>query len=749
MQNLRTIRKFGLLFLILLTGACGGTPANEVENIPVIQADPEQTPADVVAGFLEGWNARDYEAMYSYVSVQSQEQYPFSIFQLRYEVTGNDLNLSGLTYSVGETHLQGVAASVNYNVTLESPLFGTIDDPGRTIRLVKDAEGWRIAWSSMDIFEAMAGSSELRVDSRHNIRGNIYDRNGEILAEEGGTVVVLYAAQEDMFDVNSCINFLARMLRRHRADIVSLFSNYLPETIFYVGETDLDIYLDNRVELEQTCGIFDDETDFSKVRQRQTRRYFANGAAVHITGYVGPVTAEQEDHWRRLGFQPGDVVGQSGIELQYQSTLAGNPERYLTIAEPGGTTLRELGGAIGSPSASVTLTIDSDMQLMVAQSLWDAYNYARDNWGAVSLGAAAVVMDVNTGEVLALASYPSFYPGVFNIDTFDPNVVDERVSLTTDPRTPLVNKAVQNRYSPGSVFKIITTIATAQEGIFGLDEIFDCTLEWYGEAYGDTLPRRLDWRATDGYDATGEITLSQALTSSCDPFFYQMGAILYRNRGPNKLVEYAEMLGLGGFSGIEILEVPSELAPPASVAEAINNAIGQGSVEITPLQMAVAVSAVANGGTVYRPYIVQSVGNPDGSPATQTTPTIVRDLSYNEGVLEAVRRGMCDVTTDENLGTAYLIFGENPTPYSVCGKTGTAQTALYPNAWFVAYAPADDPEIAVVVMSANSREGSEVAAPIVRRILDNYFDVAWEDFPEWWEDPYVPLDVPEGGVSGG
>jgi penicillin-binding protein 2 len=158
------------------------------------------------------------------------------------------------------------------------------------------------------------------------------------------------------------------------------------------------------------------------------------------------------------------------------------------------------------------------------------------------------------------------------------------------------------------------------------------------------------------------------------------------------------------------------------------------------------VAAVANGGTVYEPYIVEQVGQ-----QRVAEPTVINTLNVSPEALEVTRRGMCDVTTDPDLGTAIGSFVDNEVypAYTACGKTGTAQTNTYPNAWFVAYAPADDPEIAVVVMAERSREGSEVAAPMVRRILDAYFGAPQAPFPEWWEEDYVPLEVPENGVAGG
>jgi penicillin-binding protein 2 len=314
----------------------------------------------------------------------------------------------------------------------------------------------------------------------------------------------------------------------------------------------------------------------------------------------------------------------------------------------------------------------------------------------------------------------------------------------------LLNRVTQQQYSPGSAFKIVTTTAAAAEQIVQPDEIFQCTLTWNGAPFGDDVGfERVDWRLTDGLEATGPVTISQALTSSCDPFFYEMGAKLYAV-GPSVLADYARQLGLSEPTGINYYgpEAPGQIPIPRGASEAINSAIGQGDVRVTPLQMAVITMAIANGGTVYRPYLVQRVGGADNTPVVfDGQPEIMNDAELSAEVLEIVRAGMCAVTTDEDLGTAAFPF--EGTPYVACGKTGTAQTSSYPDAWFVAYAPREDPQIAVAVIAERSREGADVAAPIVRRIMDFYLGAQWPGYPRWWNEiDYIPLQIPVGATGG-
>ncbi|MCA9908789.1 MAG: hypothetical protein KC519_09085, partial [Anaerolineae bacterium] len=330
--------------------------------------------------------------------------------------------------------------------------------------------------------------------------------------------------------------------------------------------------------------------------------------------------------------------------------------------------------------------------------------------------------------------------------------------LQTDPRQPFFNRTIQEQYPPGSTFKIVTTAAALAENVVQPDENFYCDLTWDGSQYGDTLDERLDWRALEEGDRrhpTGDVTPELALASSCNPFFYQMGALLFRQRGPTALMDFARRMGFGSQTGLDLdtpPEVSGQIPPIRAVDEAISSAIGQSNVQVTILQMARMVAGVANGGTLYRPYVIQQIG--DGE---QTQPQVAGEMDISDDVLAVVRAGMCDVTTDTTYGTAWFVFGDPSegvpsTPYIPCAKTGTAQSGrAEPHGWFVAYAPKDNPQIAVAAMIQNSREGSETAAPIVRRILDYYFQVPSElvaAYPGWWTNAYNPLPIPEGSTGG-
>lgn len=741
-----TRRLFALLLLMLsITTACDSVLSAEssssenTEPIAVTQVTSAE-PNDVLNDFINAWNTEDYEAMYRLIASPSRDIYAQQVFINRYTVAHNVIRFAGVTHTLNDVELQGTTAILDYDVVIDSPTFGNIEDQNRTMRMVKEG-GWKVAWSPLDIFDGLSSEARLRVSTRFPQRANIYDRNGNLLAEQNGTVLSVYVAKQDMANEADCVATLAEATRQQENSIRSIFIDYLPDARFHIAELDPERYAQFREQLEFDCGVISTNDGFSNVLQYDTRHYYGHGIATHVVGYLGRVPGDQLDVWEARGYSETDLVGLAGVENAYEEVLAGRPERFLRVIEPGGTTIRELGGAIGSAPRPVTLTLDRTLQEYTAEAMVDAVNYAFPNWGGITLGGAVVAMDVNSGEILALASYPSFDPHIFNPNT-QYNAANILARINDDPRFPLQNKAVAEQYTPGSVYKIITTLAAASEDIWQPEQIFNCELEWRGQdRFGDALEVRYDWRILNGLDEAGAISMTQALTSSCNPFFWEMGARMFQE-DPRMLNEYARMLGLGRPLGLDVLgrEASGNLANPAVSTQAINNAIGQGDVSVTAVQMAQVTALIANGGQLYQPYIVRHIGDPgDEGYELVNEPTLIQDLELDPTALATVRKGMCDVIADTDLGTASFVF--EGAPYTLCAKTGTAQTAGAPNAWFVAYYPAEDPQIAFAGVMANSREGSEVVAPMIRRILDNYLSVEEAPFPEWWQNEYIPLPI--------
>ncbi len=766
LQKSLPILRFSLVAVLALAiSACDAiqmTGAASGENAPAL-LQAAQSPTDITTAFIEAWGRKDYAAMYALLAPQSQQLTTEPVFQQMYETADTAIGTSAASASNVRAEEQGQTAIVRYDVTIGSNTFGDIEDRNRTMRLVNTPNGWRVAWSTMDIFDDYAPGTTLDSFSRREPRGNIYARDGEPLVEQGGTVTTIYVTRGVIPNEEDCLTTLSYALLTQRGDLVEMFADYNFETQFPVGEIDPDKYEEYSQSLAQNCAAVIDT--------RETRRYAGHGAASHITGYIGGIPAAEVDAYVQRGYDFGDLVGLGGIEAQYEESLAGDASRVLRIVEPGGMTVREIASSDGAAPMDVHTTIDYALQMAAGQAMADAFNYAEGNWGSRehSTGGGVVVLDVNSGEVLALASYPTFDPGIFNPDTpyfFPGNYI---TSLLSDTRQPFLNRVIQSSYAPGSVFKIVTAAAAAEEGVWDPDELFNCTRIWYGQQYGDTRSERYDWRNFEPEEAnfdTGEVTISDALSSSCNPFFYTVGALLYRDRGPSTLTDYARRMGLARQTGIDVGILPEaggNVPLPRGVDAAISEAIGQGDIQVSLIQMARLVAGVANGGALYEPFITESVGREGETPVFEFEPTITSEMGLSAETLSIVHQGMCQVTdssvlgrtSGERLGTAWFVFTDPEgviAPYTVCAKTGTAQTGrAEPHGWFVAFAPADNPEIAIAGVIEYGREGSETIAPIIRRILDAYFNVPPDQvapYPDWWfENQYVPLNIPEGSTG--
>lgn len=737
---------------------CGCDSALLQDDAPVVDTPAPESistsadPAELLADFMRAWRAENFEEMYQMIAGRSRELVTQDNFIRQYTAAHSDIRFGGVIYDIESVAYQGTTAIIKYDVVIESPTFGEIADEDRVMRLV-DEGGWKVAWSSMDIVSGMSSRARLTEEADFPARANIYAADGRYLAQEDGLVYSLYVIKDDMRSIDDCLRALTEVTLQRYSALQTTFADYLGETRFHIAELDSERYERYRGQLEANCAIVRSEGPFSKVRTYRSRNYYGHGIATHLVGYIGTVPADELERWRALGYAAGHLIGRAGIELSYESTLAGRPQRYLRIVEGGSTVIRELSGASAEAPRSLTLTVDRDLQEIMAQALAEAVTYALPNWGGITAGGALVALDVNSGALLALASYPSFDPQIFNPDT-EYNVANAVTRLNNDPRTPFVNKAVAEQYTPGSVYKIVTTLAAASAGIWDDERPFDCGYVWQGgDRFDDARRQRTDWRILESppRPPAGSVTMAEALAASCNPFFYEMGALMFQ-QDPDLQADYAETLGFGAASGMGGLgiEAPGDVAHPNEITQAINNAIGQGSVGVTVLQMAQLTALIANGGTLWQPYVVSHIGEA-GQPGYQVEneATVKAALDIDPSALAIARDGMCQVTTDETLGTAAFVFryAETPPTYTICGKTGTAETLGNPHAWFVAYYPRENPQIAFAGVMAHSREGSEVVAPIIRRILDDYVGAPRNPFPEWWQDGYIPLKSQEQALA--
>lgn len=739
-----------LALMMVILGACKSD--GDGGSLRLFGAEPtalDSSSAETVATtFLDAWRERDYPTMYSLITPNARDAFSQDEFVRIYESINTQLTLHDLTWGITAGPLiQGSSATLEYKVTFDTGLLGIFTDPDtslpdtepRTMWLtVVPNEGWRIAWSRMDIFAEWTNSSSLYVERVPPARGNIYDRNGKVLVDQNGTVVGVVVNESTMPSRDLCANELARIFRREIGDVYSVFDQYLDSTEFLFGEISQD-----SANVED--GVLRAACNYSS-RPRKARQYY-DRVASHIIGYVGQIPADRQADYLVQGYPADALVGLSGIEQAYENELRGTIGIRLQIRSSSGITIRTVATRPAAPGQSVYLTIDRDLQLATQALVADAYDNAQATWAPGSRGGAVVVMEVNTGEILAIVSYPDYDPSIFSPDTQIQyfNAALEIQNYRDDPRAPLLNRATRGSYPLGSVMKIFSMVAGLDSGEWLAGNVINCTGSWDGTVFNDRL--RTDWLPT----GHGPIDMKSSLVQSCNPYNWSM-AMAMNTANPNLLSEYFKKFGFGTATPFQGIPTEAGLVPspdwkirqasgiPWTNSDAANLVIGQGDVGVTPLQVVAATAMVANGGTLYNPMIVKQIGI-IGQEPDRIEESSGMDLGLSKDVLALTREAMCDVTLMP-YGTANFIYQDwyvaNNFQVIVCGKTGTAQSGQTdPHAWFAAYAPRDNPEIAVISIIENSCEGSEVSAPIVRRVIESYYQLptAFTDFgwPPLWQ----------------
>jgi penicillin-binding protein 2 len=717
------MRRF--LFLLLFLGLIGCAPTRQaaipIPTLALLPSAYRSEDAERTARlFLQAWVDGDLDGMFSLLSFNSQEATPRDEFRTLYQDAHNTMTLHSLSFTANSmTRPRDELAIFNYDVTFQTEMLGEFSDRARDLQIVVDtrADEWRVAWTPADIFAQMVGGGRLRLDPTVPNRANIYDSAGRALADQNGRVVLLNVTRQNIPQYAECLNALAAALDEPAADVQAELEARPADWLVEVGIIEAQIYFDHYQALESLCAAtFDD---------RPARRYPNGTVAPHILGTVGYPNEGEVEGVEAAGFRADSILGRSGVERSWDETLRGQPAATLSIANPTGSVTRELARSPARPGESVWLTIDSAFQAEVQLIVADAYTQAKDAWAPDSKGAAVVVIDVNTGAIRALVSYPTYD---INAYTPFPEMGREQaqqivVANNEDLRRPELNRPTQGIYPLGSVMKTISAAAAADSGVYALDERYTCTGIWSRDI------TRYDW-FRPGH---GTITLPQSLTYSCNPYYYEVGFQMFQ-ANPGLLSQYAQQLGFGGLSGMtDIAEAPGLIPDPEwlrvnygatwTFSDEVNMSIGQGYVQVTPLQVARWFAAIANGGNMPTPYLVEQAGllGDRLRPVheAEMTPTGLRPE-----VLATIQSGLCAVTTDP-FGTAEFVFENSPLQtIGVCGKTGTAQDEpRNSHAWFASYAPRTNPEIVVVVIVENAGEGSGVAAPIARQVLEAYFDL--------------------------
>ena len=594
---------------------------------------------------------------------------------------------------------------------------------------------WALQVISGDRYLEDARNNQVRTFREPAPRGSIVDRDGEMLVSNtAGTLVQIWPAA--LTDVPPRERLA--MFRR----LSKLLTVPLPEIRAAMREHREDpltpITVKASVRDEKVNYLLEHQAEFPgvQVTETQLRRYERGDIAAQILGYVAEITRSQLKTRADDGYAPGDRIGQTGVEAAYDRYLRGQPGTgQVRVDALGRVTSARQFSRVPEPGDSIRLTIDADLQEAAENALRFGIALARENGEWAANGGALVAMDPNTGEILALASNPTFDPDVY-VGRVAPK--DLRRLSDPDSNYPTMNRAVAGLYPPGSTFKPVTALAAMQEGMLGAEELVPCV----GQMEIDKQIFR-NWNpfANEG------MTLRNALAESCDTYFYDVGLRFYR-REDSPLQKWALRMGFGQRTGVDVGPEAAGLIPtPAwrrqhfkfeidkiwTSGDSVQLAIGQGDALVTPLQMTRFFALIANGGKLVEPHIVSAVEE----PANQGTRPVVlrpfepkppRDIGIDPAALNVVRDGLYDAT-HAPYGTSASVFADFPVP--VAGKTGTAEKfvtlpgyqGLKDQSWWCGYAPADKPELAVCAVIENGGFGGAAGAPAALKVFEKYFNV--------------------------
>ncbi len=566
-----------------------------------------------------------------------------------------------------------------------------------------------------ETYAALAEGNRIRIVPIVAPRGTMFSRNGVDLVTSRPAYTVSIMLM-DLENTEEVVSELSVILQLEKQDIMDLIEKRRQQHRLYEPirlKVDIDQATHTRLEERRSDlpGV---------VIEVEPVRYYALGAAAaHMLGYVGSSETT-------IG-----VEGKTGLEKYYDDTLLGTDGGKQVEVNARGTYAKIIGQVDPIPGNNLVLTIDEDLQAVTAQALAESMKRVQENPAEPfpdAKAGAAVVMDPRTGEVLAMVSLPAY----------DPNQLAVGISKTdwaalNDPvLRPLINRASGAAYPPGSTFKMVTaTAALAEQVTTPAEKVFDTGVFRIANARC--------WVRT-GHGATD---LIRALAVSCNNYFYEMGTRL----GVDTIARYAREFGLGEPTGIDLETDKAGLLPtedwkvarfkePWWPGETIYAAIGQGYHTYTPLQLANYICTLANGGTRYQPYLVKAVTAPDGTVLQSFEPKVVGQVSASPEVLQTVRAGMHAVTQPG--GTSYWAFRDFP--LAVAAKTGTAQnSAGDDHGVYVAFAPLDNPQVAIAVLVEQGGHGSTAGAPVARAVFDAYFADQLGA-----SDPSAPINLPVG-----
>ncbi len=573
---------------------------------------------------------------------------------------------------------------------------------------------WYLQLANGEHYARLADGNRMRQLRLMPPRGEIADRNGEVLVRSKPAFTVSVVPGGLVQEADTSLGLLCELLGLSTAELEEALEKgkgfpYEPVRIKQDVQPEVVIAIEeNRINLP---GIF--------IEEEPVREYLYGEGASHVIGYMGIISASELQHYG-LAYRGSDLVGKSGIEQSYEELLRGEIGALTVEVNALNRPIRTVNVVEPVPGHNITLTLDAKLQDVAERAFYEHILTLEDNPGTQT--GAVVALNPQTGEILVMASIPSYDPQGL-IDHSRRN--SYYTQLSQDQKRPFFNRVTQALFGPGSTFKPITALAILEQGVLGAKDRFNAT--------GTSQYGVKDWVINSGLAPFGVIDMHGAMGMSSNHYFADNGAKV----GIDRLSAWMKALGFGAPTGLNLFPgevsgiVPSrEWKKQAFSGRAVSEqnwypsdteqiSIGQGFHQMTLLQLAQAYAAIANKGTIFRPQIVKEIEAPDGTVVFQAQPEVAYVVDASPSTWNALAQVMAEPIVHSR-GTARSVMAGFP--YSMAGKTGTWEVpGKVSNGLYVGYAPLEDPEILVAVVVEQGRGGSSSAAPIARKVLDAYF----------------------------
>ncbi len=576
---------------------------------------------------------------------------------------------------------------------------------------------WLQIWRG-NYYVSRADKNSVRLYNSRAPRGIIYDRNNNILTfnvPDFNLLIIPADIPKKKENLDNWIAQVSKIIGKDNNEIVDFVKNLNKNSIEPVSfnlNLNQDILVEFEAQLPNLSGLFID---------KETKRDYPDGPYFsHLIGYTGKISTgdlKNDSYYSLL-----DLIGKAGLETQYEKELRGISGKIAVSVNSDNTVLKTIIAEEAQPGNNLILNIDSNLQKLLTDALHNMM--VKIN----SPGAAAVVLDVKSGEILSLVSLPNF-----NNNMFNNNLINETYQeLINNKNKPLFNRAIGGFYPVGSTIKPFMASAALAENTIDPNYKIDDTLGYI------TIPNEYDPKISYTFhDANwkpqGFIDMRRALAVSSNVYFYEIGGG-YKNikgLGIDRIEKYFKLFGFGSPLGIDLPGEIGGLVPNPAWKKTVKNenwytgdtynvSIGQGDVIITPLQLATAMASIANGGTLWKPKLVSKITDPNNNTIKEFKPETIRIDLISDDKLKIVREGLRNAVTE---GTVHFL---NDLPIKVAGKTGTAQVYSNlnerSNAWFAGFAPFENPQIAVAIILESGGEGSTAAVPVAKEIFQWYYN---------------------------